>query len=346
MARASALRGLADFRRDTTDSKGLPMRDAHSARANNMTKVLSGFLLLLLAACSSSPPPKPDNIQRGDYTYLKAYLAWLIAGEMSSQGVEGLSIAVVDDQQIVWSQGFGYADTANHIPATPETVYRVGSISKLFTDTVVMQLADQGKLDIDKPLQTYVPEFSIHTRFPDAEPITPRNIMTHHSGLPGDINNGMWTQKPKPFNQLVGQLKDEYVAYPPNTIWSYSNLGLTLLGVVVERVSGKDFNVYAEEQLFKPLRMADSKFSQVLDGKKASKAYKNHEEKAEVPIRDTPAGGLNANVLDMSRFITMVFANGTSNGHQILKPDTLKEMWRPQNSNVVLDVDFRIGLGW
>ena len=321
-------------------------RNSQVTRVDFKSGLISGLVLLLLTACSSLPPPKPETIQRGDYTYLKAYLAWLIEDEMSDQGIEGLSIAVVDDQQVVWSQGFGYADTANKIPATTETVYRVGSISKLFTDTLVMQLAERGKLDIDKPLQTYLPDFSIKTRFPDAGLITPRNLMTHHSGLPGDINNGMWTQKPKPFNQMVDQLKDEYVAYPPNTIWSYSNLGLTLLGAAVEQVSGKDFNVYANEQLLKPLGMVNAGFSEALAGKTASKAYKNHEEKTEVPIRDTPAGGLNANVLDMSRFIKMVFADGKTNGRQILKAETLKEMLRQQNSDVALDVDFRIGLGW
>lgn len=311
----------------------------------NQLSLLLG-LLFSLTACTSSPPIKPDNSQNGDYSYLKTYLTWLIEDQMVDQGVEGLSIAVVDDQQIVWSHGFGYSDTANKISATPETIYRVGSISKLFTDTLVMQLAEQGKLDIDKPLQTYLPNFSIKSRFPNADPITPRNIMTHHSGLPGDINNGMWTKKPKLFIQLVGQMKDEYVAYPPNTIWSYSNLGLTLLGAMAEQVSGKDFNDYVEEQLLEPLGMVNAKFSQALAGKGASKAYKNHEETAEVPIRDTPAGGLNANVFDMSRFIKMVFADGRVNGRQVIKPETLKEMLRPQNSDVALDVDFRIGLGW
>ncbi len=116
----------------------------------NSLSLLIG-LLLSLTACNSSSPIKPDTVQRGDYSYLKTYLTWLIEDKMTDQDVEGLSIAVVDDQQVVWSQGFGYADTANKIPATPETIYRVGSISKLFTDTLVMQLAEQGKLDIDKP---------------------------------------------------------------------------------------------------------------------------------------------------------------------------------------------------
>ncbi|MEQ1530478.1 MAG: serine hydrolase domain-containing protein, partial [Methylococcales bacterium] len=280
-------------------------------------------ILLLLTGCAASPPTKPEAMQRNDYSYLKTYLTWLIEQEMSAQGVEGLSIAVVDDQQIVWAKGFGHADAVNHVAATPETVYRVGSISKLFTDTLVMQLAEQGKLDIDKPLQTYLPDFSIKTRFADAGAITPRNMMTHHSGLPSDVGNGMWTKTPAPFNQLAAQLKDEYVAYPPNTIWSYSNLGVTLLGTMLEQITGTEFRAYADQQLLKPLGMTNAAFSLGIAGKLASKAYKNHEEKTEVPLRDTPAGGLNANVLDMSRFIEMVLADGKSHGRQILKPETL-----------------------
>ncbi len=288
----------------------------------------------------------PSTALRGDYSFAKTYLTWLIEETMVEQNVEGLSIALVDEQKVVWAQGFGYADAANKIPATPETVYRMGSISKLFTDTLVMQLAEQGKLNIDKPLQAYLPDFSIKTRFTDAGPITPRNIMSHHSGLPGDMSNGMWIQQPKPFSELVGQLKDQYVAYPPNMMWSYSNLGLTLLGTMVERVVGQDFNVYAKQQLLQPLGMVNAEFSQALSGNNVAKAYKNYNETNEIPLRDTPAGGLNANVLDMSRFIKMVFADGKVNGRQILRPETLKEMLRSQNEQVALDVGFQIGLGW
>ncbi|OAI26293.1 MULTISPECIES: serine hydrolase domain-containing protein [Methylomonas] len=303
-------------------------------------------ILLLLNGCAVSPPLKPDAVAHGDYGYLKTHLTWLIEQEMSEQDVEGLSIAVVDDQQVVWSQGFGYADQAKQIAATPETVYRTGSISKLFTDTLVMQLAEQGKLDIDRPLQTYLPNFAIKSRFPDAGPITPRNIMSHHSGLPGDRGNGMWTKHPVAFNQLVDPLKDEYAAYPPNRIWAYSNLGITLLGTMLEQLTGQDFSSYADQQLLKPLGMTNAAFSLGIEGKLASKAYKNDQEKTEVALRDMPAGGLNANVLDLSRFIAMVLADGKTNGRPILKPETLHEMLRQQNQDVALDVGTKTGLGW
>ncbi|MCK5831944.1 MAG: beta-lactamase family protein [Methylococcales bacterium] len=288
----------------------------------------------------------PDTFPRGDYSYLKTYLSWMIKKEMVEQNAEGLSIAIVDDQQVVWSQGFGFADTANKIKATPETVYRTGSISKLFTDTLVMQLAEQGKIDIDQPLKTYLPEFSIKTRFSDAGSITPRNVMTHHSGLLGDMSNGGFTKTPAPFRPLIDQLKDECVAYPPNTILSYSNVGITLLGAMIEDVTGKDFNFYVEQQLLKPIGMKNASFSAKFEGDLYSKAYDNHVEKIEFPDRDVPAGGLNSNVLDLSAFIKMILAEGNVNGQQLINPETLKEMLRPQNKELVLDMGAEIGLGW
>lgn len=146
-----------------------------------------GLAFSLVTGCNSAPPKKPEAKQLGDYAYAKQYATWLIEQQMRRHGVVGLSIALVDDQRIVWAQGFGYADKAAKIAATSETIYRVGSISKLFTATAAMQLAEHGKFDIDRPLQDYVPEFSIKTRYPKSAPITPRNLMTHHSGLPGGI---------------------------------------------------------------------------------------------------------------------------------------------------------------
>lgn len=108
---------------------------------------------VLLAGCANAPQ-RPASVTRGDYATTREYVTRLIQHEMKKNSVEGLSIALVDDQRIVWAEGFGYADEAKNIPATAYTIYRVGSISKLFTDTAAMQLAEQGKLDIDQPLES------------------------------------------------------------------------------------------------------------------------------------------------------------------------------------------------
>jgi CubicO group peptidase (beta-lactamase class C family) len=311
-------------------------------------KVWLGMVLLvcMLAGCSAMPL-RPDNIPRRDYTYTKDYISWLARSEMNKHDVTGLSIALVDDQQVVWAAGFGFADKAGNIPATAETVYRAGSISKLFTATAVMQLAEQGLLDIDKPLQNYLPEFSIKSRFPDAGPITPRSIMTHHSGIPSDLLKGAWAKNPEPFTTVVTLLREGYVAYPPNFVNSYSDLGLTVLGHALEKVSGREYVSHMTTALLRPLGMISSSFSQATDhSPAASKSYRNGEESEEIPLRDIPAGGLNSTVLDLSRFMQMVIAGGRAGGKQIIKTETLAEMLRPQNEAVALDLSFRIGLGW
>ena len=206
---------------------------------------------------------------------------------------------------------------------------------------------EQGKLDIDLPLQTYLPEFSMKSRFPDAGPITARTIMTHHSGLPSDLVKGMWTNKPEPFENEVNLLHDEYVANPPNFVFSYSNLGVTLLGHAVQKITGRNFSrlfsgngaaAFGDEQFL----LFDRPRSLCI----GAKAYRKGEEAEDTPLRDIPAGGLNTTVLDLSRFMQMVFAGGRTGERQIIKPETLAEMLRPQNTNVPLDLDFRVGLAW
>lgn len=308
--------------------------------------LLFALLTLLLGGCSSAPI-KPTTITRGDYQSTQTYLTELIQYEMKKHNITGLSIALVDDQKVIWAQGFGYADKSKKLLAAPETVYRVGSVSKLFNATLAMQLAEQGKLDIDKPLQTYIPEFSIKSRFPDAGPITPRNIMTHHSGLPGDRIRGMWTATPAPFTELAGSLKDEYTAYPPNYILAYSNLGVTLLGHALQNISGSDYIELMQHSLLQPLGMKNSDFGEAVGtGPLMSKSYEDNKEAEELPLRDVPAGGLNSSVTDLSHFIEMVLAQGSWDGQTIIKPETLAAMLQQQNKDIALDLDTRIGLGW
>ncbi len=179
---------------------------------------------------------------------------------MAKNKVTGLSVALVDDKGLIWAQGFGYADKENNIPATPQTVYRVASISKIFTATAIMQLAEQGRINVDEPLTTYLPEFSIKTRFPGGGRITPRNLMTHHSGLPANFYKGIFSSNPEHFTKVIKEIKDEYLAYPPDYVYSYSNLGVTLLGGVIERVSGKDYASYMDESILGPIGMDNSSF--------------------------------------------------------------------------------------
>lgn len=281
------------------------------------------------------------------YEFVRQTISPIIQKEMKKNNVVGLSIALIDDQRVVWSQGFGYADRAGKIPATPETIYRVGSISKLFTAAAVMQLVENHTVDLDKPLQTYLPEFSVRTRFANAGPITIRMLLTHHSGLPSNLFRGMWTKDPEPFSAVVKRMKDEYAAFPPGFVFSYSNIGATLAGSVIERIAGRDFASHVQDTLFRPLGMDHSGFSSSRDADPSSAhGYLRDQQIEEPGLRDVPAGGLNSSVSDLSRFIQMIFNEGRVGDRIILKPDTIHEMMHPQNTGVSLDLNFRVGLGW
>ncbi|MDP1635287.1 MAG: serine hydrolase domain-containing protein [Gallionellaceae bacterium] len=302
------------------------------------------FLLVVIAALGacSTPPQSPAAAARGDYGYTREYISWLIEEGMEDDDVTGLSIALVDDQQVVWTQGFGYADKAAGIKAAPDTPYHLGSIAKVFTAAAAMQLAEQGRLDIDRPLQEYLPEFSIRSRYGDTRGITPRNIMTHHSGLPGYWVRGMADRHPAPFEEQVTAVRDEYVAAPPNTVFAYSNLAYSLLGAAIGEVSGDCYAGYMNRHLLQPLGMTRSGFAARIPGK----AYKDGKEVEAIPLRDLPSSSLISSASDMTRFVRMLFAEGKFEGRQILKAESLREMYQVQNANVALDFDFRMGLGW
>lgn len=298
----------------------------------------------LLNGCSSTPV-RFETDSCADYECVKESISRLVRQEMAKNKVTGLSIALVDDKGLIWAQGFGYADKENNIPATPQTVYRVASISKIFTATAIMQLAEQGRINIDEPLTTYLPEFSIKTRFSGGGRITLRNLMTHHSGLPANIYKGIFSSNPEHFTKVIKEIKDEYLAYPPDYVYSYSNLGVTLLGGVIERVGGKDYASYMDESILGPVGMDNSSFF-VKAGMKLAKGYKDGDATHDLGIRDLPATGLLSSVDDLGRFMQMVIKGGMSGGRQIIKPETLAEMLRPQNTRVPLDMGINIGLGW
>ena len=311
---------------------------------NRNTSLIILIVILVLAGCSGAPV-KPDRIIPGDYDYAKEHLTWLIHKEMKRNNVTGVSIAIVDDQKIVWARGFGYSDLKKEKPASAETVYRIGSISKLFTAMATMKLVEAGQVDIDRPLKSYLPQFSVRTRFSDSGPITPRTIMTHHSGLPSSIAKGMWTSEPSA--KLLDRLKDEYTAYPTNYVLAYSNTGVALLGLMIEQVSNTDFCEYVDQSILSPIGMQQSSFkrSAVVE-RLLSKGYRNGKEMEQVPLRDISAGSMYSNVNDLSRFMQMVFAGGNVGGHQILNRETIEEMLRPQNQDASLESSNPIGLGW
>ncbi|MDJ0863317.1 MAG: serine hydrolase domain-containing protein [Gammaproteobacteria bacterium] len=322
-----------------------------SARTPALAIPLLLLTTLLAGGCQTSPsrntPEVPDTlVLRADYGEVRDEVAALIRRVIEQHAVQGLSVALVDDQEVVWAEGFGYADKRQRQPARPETVYRVGSIAKPFTAIAVMGLDERNEIDIDQPLHAYLPSFSIRSRFnTTAQPITVRSVLSHHSGLPTDLAKGMWSQDH--FTSVAQALGQEYTAYPPEMVFSYSNVGYTLLGHMVQETTGQKFTAYMDETIFRPLGTTSTGFSLTPTiESRLSRGYRGGREAPLLPIRDLPAYSLYSNVLDLSRFMSMVFAGGKANGRELVMAGTLDEMMEVQNADVPLDLNVHNGLGW
>ncbi|MDH4134526.1 MAG: beta-lactamase family protein, partial [Gammaproteobacteria bacterium] len=288
-----------------------------------------------------------DNITPLQLSTLRYAVSELIRKEMKDKDIEALSIALVEDQQVLWSEGFGVRDSARGTPAKADTLYAVGGLSQLLTATAVMQLAERGTLDLDQPLTRYLPEFSIRSRFLKAPPITPRLLLAHRSGLPGMHFKSMWTPNPEPLASFVASLKNEYTAYPPGQIFTPSFPGYDVLGRIVETQCRKPFATCLQEQVLTPLGMKHSTFDILhADPTRFATHYWNNKPYATQAVRDIPAAGLASSVNDLARYVQMVFAGGKLDGRQVLSPRSVAEMLRVQNDRAPLDLDNHVGMPW
>jgi CubicO group peptidase (beta-lactamase class C family) len=304
----------------------------------------------LLVSCRSTPPSAPGVASGDRYDHVRREVAALVQKEMAGAQLVGVALSLVDDQEVVWAQGFGYADREAGTLATETAVFSAGSVSKLFTAVAVMKLAEQGRIDIDKPLASYLPEFSVRTRYAHAPPVTVRSLLTHHSGLAADLLV-LWDQSSRGRSLWLSEplelLKDEYLVSPPGSMFSYSNVGYGLLGTLIERVSGMPFESYMAKEVLAPLGMTTAAFAMRPDiDPITARGYRAGKAAPDMFFDSHPAGGLRASALDMSAFIRFVLAGGTTPGGGLVSAGTLQEMLRRQNAGVAMDLDFRIGLGF
>ena len=300
---------------------------------------------LLFGSSQVAQPLQLPVLQQGNHKALEQYASELILDEMNRNNIVGLSAAIIVGDRIVWSKGYGYADRETKKLATSETVYRVGSISKIPNAIAVLKFKAAGKVDLDAPIKRYIPELKVKSRFATEPAFTPRQLLTHHSGLPGDIVKGMWGEQPAPFQSIVSLLAEEYLAYTPGTIYSYSNLGAGLLGVMLERVSGMEYESVMQEAVLQPLGMANSSYClQPHIAQKLSQGYnKKGQMEQDVVMRDVPAGNLYTSVNDLGKMMIMLLNDGVYGGTEVLPSALVREMLTAQNDAVLLDGNCKIG---
>ena len=259
-------------------------------------------------------------------------------------GVPGLSLALVDPDEVLWSEGFGMADQARAAPATDQTRYRAGSLAKPLTALGIAQLAAAGAVDLDAPLTRYLPAFSIRSRFASGDrPITTRDLLCHQSGLPCDLIKGMWSDAA--FTSVLPALREEYAAFPPGLVFSYSNLGYSVLGHLAQAVSATPFEQCLHQQVLHPCGMQGSRYRT----RPSAEAARGHRQGAAIdplPLRDVPAHGLETSVAELARLMRALLAKGRLDGRRVLDPGVIAATFAVQNRDSPLDVDLFSGLGW
>ncbi|MBN1831652.1 MAG: beta-lactamase family protein [Deltaproteobacteria bacterium] len=261
---------------------------------------------------------------------LAAFLDGLVPLQMERDDIAGLVIVFVKDGKTLFEKGYGYADREKKRPVSvEETLFRPGSISKLFTWTAVMQLVEQGKLNLDRDVNEYL-DFKIPSDF--SEPITLRNIMTHTPGFEEAIKE-LFVASPEDLMPLDQYLLTHMPSriFPPGTTPAYSNYATALAGYIVQRVSGEKFEDYISAHIFQPLGMAHSTFIQPLPENMKpfmSEGYRlgsGKPQKFEI-IPASPAGALSITGADIARFMIAHLQEGEYNGNRILTPATTRLM--------------------
>ena len=262
--------------------------------------------------------------------------AW-IESQMAYSGLPGLSIGILHDQELVWTAGFGRAGLEPARPATADTLYRIASITKLFTSTAILQLRDAGKLRLDDPLAQHLPWFRIGRAHPEAPETTIRHLLTHTAGLPREAGFSYWTDGEFPTTpQIRERLAAQQAALPTETEWKYSNLGLTLAGEIVAAVSGQTYPGYVADHILEPLGMLRTWVTTPpTDHPELATGYSRRLPaggRAAAPFTDgrgiTPAANMTTCVSDLARFAMLQFRDGPAGGAQILRGSTLREMQR------------------
>jgi CubicO group peptidase (beta-lactamase class C family) len=267
--------------------------------------------------------------------------SWLTA-QRDFDKLPGLSVAIVNDQDILFSKGYGFADVEKKVPMQAETICSICSVSKLFTSVGVMQLWEQGKLRLDDSISALLPGFNLKQQYEETVPITIRSLLTHSSGLPREAAFGYWSAPDFYFpteKELREKLGGQQTLYPSSTYFQYSNLGMSLLGEVVATVSKTSYDSYIEKNILEPLQLTNTHPSLPENqwrGKMAtgySSLYKDGTRKM-MPFFQAkgiaPAAGYSSNVIDLAHFASWQFRLLNKGTKEVLRPSTLKEMQRVQ----------------
>ena len=280
---------------------------------------------------------------------LETWLDEFMAKQRSELHIPGVTFSLVQNGEILLAKGYGYANLEQKIPVSSDrTLFRVGSVSKLFVATAIMQLIEKGAIDLHEDVNKYLTEFQIEDNYP--QPVTIANLLTHTAGF-DDRLVGLFTRKAedvKPLGKILGEKMPARVL-PPGKVMSYSNCGYALLGYVVESVTGIPFSKYVEKKILQPLEMDGSSFTQpshvdknIALGYQYKKKQQTYQAFPFQYISIPPAGSFSATATDMAKFAIAHLQYGQYKSSRILEENTARQMQQQQFTHD----PYLPGMGW
>lgn len=309
-----------------------------AARACTLLVLTTAFA----SATADAQPARPASQQQSLADRIAAdaevegakrlFSTWLEA-QIENRGLPGVVVAVVSDQDLVWTRGFGHANVEARIPMTPQTQFRIASHSKLYTAIAIMQLREQGKVRLDDPVSRHLSWFRVKPSGEDDGPITVEQLLAHSSGLPREATAHWTTMEFPTADEVRALMADRQAAFAPSVRWKYSNLAYTVAGMVVEQASGERWADYVTRHILQPLGMDSTTVDRNVPGLAVGYGRRMPDGTRErFPFVDSrgmaPATGLTSNAVDMAKFVSAQFRAGSRGGDRILSTGSLREMHR------------------
>ncbi len=294
------------------------------------------IILIISFLFIQSCQKQPQNIDvSSGYESIVKKLEDAIQYEIDSKDLNAISMVLVDDQEIVWAKGFGYEDPENLISADAYTVYRVGSVSKLFTDMAIMQRVEKGEIDLDAPIQTYLPDFKPNNPF--NKRITLRQLMSHRSGLLREPREGNYfADDGVSLKTTVESIVPSTLIHEPESKIKYSNAAIAVVGYTLEVLYKTPYVKYMQKHLLEKIGMSNSAFApnRKINSKLAKATMWSYDNRIfaapTFELGMIPAGSLYAPVTDLAKFMMMIFAGGMGSKEEVIQSETLLEMISPQ----------------
>ncbi len=282
------------------------------------------FLASLPGQVQSAKPETP-----GPYVAIIEEFRASIPKLMQEQSVPGLAVAVVDDREVLWVEGFGFTDTDRKIPVSPKTLFSIQSMSKNLTAAAVLLAVQEGLVDLDTPIKRYLPEFTVNSRFEAApeEKITLRLLLSHRAGFTQEAPVGS-NFEPGMFEDHIQSIPQTWLRFPVNERYSYSNLGVDLAGYVLQIRSGLPFQEYVKRKLLDPLGMKASTFDieRIKADSRKAIGHSGFPFKPPVEVPMVPSGGFYTNAAELARYVQWHLDGGKVDGRPLLRESLYRQM--------------------